>query len=196
MSELEKINGKNNLICCFGGMALAMGGIPPFEFVKYLSLYDSDCDLLFYIDKKQCCYHRGIEGITNNIEETVDFLNKKINKYDKVIFMGTSAGGYASILFGSLCKVSNVISFIPKIKLNHAINTDYADLKNIINSNTQYILFGDKSVTDINDSHHISQCEMLETFSNVKIIKKDSIDMKILRDSGTIKDTIDRIIYN
>ena len=195
MSELTMMNGNKNLICCFGGMSLKMGGIPPFEFVKYLSsVYTNEYDLLFYIDKKQCLYHKGIDGMTNNIQETVDLLNEKIKNYEKVIFMGTSAGGYASILFGSLCnRVTHVISFIPKVTLNSPINKDYANLKTVINSNTLYLLFGDKSVRDVNDSHHISQCEILEGFPNVKIIKKDKIDLKQLRDTGVIKRVIDEI---
>ena len=36
--------------------------------------------------------------------------------------MGVSAGGYASILFGSLCNVSSVIAFIPRTKLINPIN--------------------------------------------------------------------------
>lgn len=200
MSELKYINGNKNLICCFGGMALKMGGIIPFEFVNYLSsIYTNECDLLFYIDKNQCCYHKGIDGISNNIKETVVYLNEKINsnKYDKVIFMGTSGGGYASILFGSLCNnVNYVISFIPKIKLNHPIDKNYSNLKNIIKGNINYILVGDKSVKNINDSHHISQCEILENFENVKIIKKESVNLKELRDNGTIKKLIDEILYS
>jgi hypothetical protein len=49
MSELEIINGNKNLICCFGGMALKMGGIPPFEFLNYLLfllfLYDNNIEI-------------------------------------------------------------------------------------------------------------------------------------------------------
>lgn len=198
MSEVASINGNKILICCFGGMALKMGGILPFEFLKYLSsIYADVCDLIFYIDKKQCCYHQGIDGITNNIENTVDYLNKKINSYnyDKIIFMGVSAGGYASILFGSLCNnVTNVISFIPKIKLDGPINKKYTNLKDVINSNTKYMLFGDKSITNVHDSHHVSQCEMLEHFTNVTVFKKEKIDLKKLRDTGVIKRIIDNII--
>lgn len=199
MSELDKMTGNKILICCFGGMALKMGGILPFEFLTYLSsIYTNVCDLVFYIDKKHCCYHQGIDGITNNIENTVEYLNKKINsyKYDKIIFMGVSAGGYASILFGSLCNnITNVISFIPKVKLDNPINKKYTNLKDVINSNTKYILFGDKSITNIRDSHHISQCEILEHFTNVTIFKKENINLKILRDTGVIKNIIDNIIY-
>lgn len=53
----HKIIKKNseNLIICFGGRALKMGGILPFEFLNYLSkTYDKNTDLYFYIDKHQC----------------------------------------------------------------------------------------------------------------------------------------------
>jgi hypothetical protein len=198
MSELKMINGHKYLICCFGGMGLKMGSIPPFEFLKYLSsMYINECDLLFYIDKKQCCYHRGIDGITNNIEDTVLYLNNKINnKYEKVIFMGTSAGGYASILFGSLCNnIHSVITFAPPTKLRNPVNKQYTNLRDIINTNTNYILFGDKGIANVNDSHHISHCERIEDFTNVKVFKKNHIDLKVLRDTGVIKSIIDDIIY-
>ena len=50
---MEKIiNGNKNLIICVGGMALQFGGIPPFEFLNYLSSnYTNTCDLIFFIDK-------------------------------------------------------------------------------------------------------------------------------------------------
>ena len=199
MSELEIINGNKYLICCFGGIGLKMGGILPFEFLNYLSLiYKDKCDLLFYIDKHQCLYHKGIDGITSNIEETINYLNNKINnqinKYEKVIFMGTSAGGYASILFGSLCNVNTVISFIPQTKLNKPVDKKYTDITEKINNTTNYILFGDSSIKNINDCHHISHCERLKMFTNVTIHKKDKIDLKKLRDEGVIKEIIDEII--
>lgn len=200
MSELEKLNKNKILICCFGGSALQMGGIPPFEFVNYLSIIcKNTCDLLFYIDKHQCWYHKGIEGITNNIDETIKYLNNKTNcyKYEKIIFMGTSAGGYASILFGSLCsRVNYVIGFIPQTILENPIDNTYSDLHNIINTNTKYILFGDINITDKNDFHHILHCDNLQNFTNVTVIKKSGINLKELRDSGTIKNILDYIIYN
>ena len=71
MSEHKIIkNNSKNLIICFGGMALKMGGILPFEFLNYLSkTFQKNTDLYIYIDKKQCWYHKGIDGITNNIDE-------------------------------------------------------------------------------------------------------------------------------
>lgn len=199
-SEYKLINGKKNLIICFGGMALQFGGIIPFEFLKYLSsIYINDCDLIFFIDKYQCWYHKGIKDITNNIDETVLYINNIIDKgiYNKIIFMGTSAGGYAAILFGSLCKnVNNVISFVPQTILKNSINLKYSNLKNIINENTKYTLYGDISIEDISDVHHISHCENIECFTNVKVIKNNSCDLKNLRDNGFIKKIIDSIIFS
>ena len=198
-NEYKIINGNKNLIICFGGMALQFGGILPFEFLNYLSTnYKNSCDLIFYIDKNQCWYHKGISDITNNIDETVSYLNTiiKTGHYEKVIFMGTSAGGYASILFGSLCNnINYVISFIPQTILKHPINLNYSNLKNIINKNTKYIIYGDISIKNANDAHHISHCENIEHFTNVQIIKNNGCNLKDLRDRGIIKNTINDIIF-
>jgi len=199
-NEYKIINGHKNLIICFGGMALQFGGILPFEFLNYLSsIYKNNCDLIFFIDRNQCWYHKGIQNITNNINETILYINNiiKNGNYKKVIFMGTSAGGYAAILFGSMCNnVTNVISFIPQTIIKNPINLNYSNLKNIINENTKYILYGDKSIQDINDNHHISHCENIECFTNVKIIKNKGCNLKSLRDTGFIKNTIDDIIFS
>ena len=199
-NEYKIINGNKNLIICFGGMALQFGGVLPFEFLNYLSsIYKNNCDLLFFIDNHQCWYHKGIKDITNNIDETILYLNNiiKDGNYQKVIFMGTSAGGYGAILFGSMCNnVNHVISFIPQTTIKNPINLNYSNLKNIINENTKYILYGDKSIQDINDVHHISHCENIECFTNVRIIKNKNCNLKELRDNGFIKNTIDDIILS
>lgn len=199
-SKYEIINGNKILIVCFGGMALQFGSIPPFEFLNYLSsIYKNDCDLIFFIDHHQCWYHKGIKDITNSVDETVSYINNiiKYGNYKKIIFMGISAGGYAAILFGSICNnIDNVISFIPQTILKHPINTNYSNLKYIINENTEYILYGDKNIENINDSHHILHCENLQDFKNIKIIKSEGCNLKKLRDNGFIKQTIDDIICN
>jgi len=196
MSELKIFNNHKILICCFGGMSLQFGGILPFEFLNYLkTTYIDNCDLLFYIDKNQCWYHKGIEGITNNITETICYLNNIFKSYEKVICMGISAGGYASILFGSLCNnVNNVISFIPQTILKNPINNKFKNLKQVINNKTSYILYGDANVRDKNDLHHISHILNLQKFVNINIIIDRNIKVKDLRDNGTIKRLLDNII--
>ena len=179
---------------------IKMGGILPFEFLKYLSkTYAKNTDLYFYIDKNQRWYHKGIDGITKNIDDTVIYLKNIIcNKnYQKVIFMGVSAGGYASILFGSLCGVTNVISFIPRTKYDYRmLNPKYYNLNTVINNKTKYILYGDPSVKNVNDNHHISQCENLNKHKNVNLIYYNKLNMKNLRDNLTIKKVLDGILYD
>jgi len=199
-SEYKIINENKNLIVCFGGINLHFGGIIPFEFLNYLSLhYKNNCDLIFYIDKNQCWYHKGIKEITNNIDETVLYLNNVIKNwnYEKIIFMGTSAGGYGAILFGSLCdNINHVISFIPQTIIVNPINKNYINLNTVINKNVKYMLYGDTSIQNVNDPHHISQCENIEQFANVKIIKSKGCNLKQLRDDGFIKKTIDNILFD
>jgi hypothetical protein len=109
--------------------------------------------------------------------------------------MGVSAGGYASILFGSLCNnINYVISFIPQTILKNPIDIRYQNLKNIINNKTAYILHGDTYISDINNLHHIIHCENINFFTNVKIIRHNGCNLKHLRDTGAIKDSIDGVL--
>ena len=65
MSEQKILNNSENLIVCFGGMAHQSSGIPPFEFLRYLS------NTYTNVDKKQSWYHKGIDGISRTIDETI-----------------------------------------------------------------------------------------------------------------------------
>ena len=193
-------NNSENLIVCFGGMVNGFFLSPPFEFLNYLSkTYTENVDLYFFVDKNQSWYHKGIQGIGNNIDESALYIKNIMNKknYKKTIFMGSSAGGYASILFGSLCNVSNVLAFIPRTRHEHRMtDPKYNSLKNVINNNTKYLLIGITSITNKDDHHHISQCYELENFKNVEIIPFKSIDLKYLRDSGGIKKILDKILVS
>ena len=199
MSEHKIIkNNPKHLIICFGGMALKMGMILPFEFLNYLSTLNlNDTDLYFYVDNHQCWYHKGFDGITKNIDESVTYLNNiiKQSSYKKIIFMGVSSGGYASILFGSLCNVTNVIAFGPRTTYHEKMSDSrYYNLKNIINTKTKYTLNTSTAIKDVTDNHHISQCTNINSFKNVNIIKNCDLSMKRLRDNGTIKRLLVRIL--
>jgi predicted esterase YcpF (UPF0227 family) len=196
ISEFSIINNKKILIISFGGSLSKIGGILPFEFLRYLNTnYKKTCDLMFFIDKNKCWYHKGITGISNNIPETKIYIENKIkDKYDKIIFIGVSAGGYAAILFGSLCNVDHVIAFNPQTYLENPIDEIYRDIKKFINNKTKYLLFGQTDITDQNDIHNIKYCEHLKEFDNVKIIKKENFTIPNLRDTGELKYIIDNII--
>lgn len=193
------MKGNAHLIVCFGGRALKFGGILPFEFLNYLSItYTTDVDFVFLIDKNQCWYHKGIADITNNIDETIVHLNTIVaqGNYKKVLFMGISAGGYAAILFGSLCnKVDGVIAFMPQTILKNPIDEHYTNLRTVLNTTTKYMIHGHTGISNIHDIHHISHCENIEDHSNVTIIRQHGCNMKVLRDTGVIKKYIDDMLF-
>lgn len=115
--------------------------------------------------------------------------------------MGISSGGYAAILFGSIlsvpCSQTSVLAFIPQTKLlkdNPDYNDKYKDLEQIINNKTNYYLYGDLSVKNINNCHHISHCERINKYPNVFLEKYDNFNIKVLRNNGKLLDIIQKII--
>lgn len=194
MSELKKIQNSEILVVCFAGLWHQMGGIQPFEFLNFLTKSYENIDSIFYIDKHQSWYHKGIQGITKNIDETVKYLDRQIKGYKKVIFMGVSSGGYAAILFGSLCNIQNVVAFMPQTIMKNLINQKYRDLKPYINLTTKYFLFGNLSAP-VNDVHHISQCRRICPKDNVILEEIFDFNMKVFRDSGQLKAFLDNLIF-
>jgi hypothetical protein len=193
-SELSNSKGSDTLIVSFGGNALMFGGIQSFEFLNFLTKHFPDTDTLFYIDKKRINYHHGIEGISNTIPETVEYLKEKIKGYSKVIFLGVSSGGYAAILFGSLVCVDYVLAFIPQTILHQPDKIpEYRNLKGFINSVTEYYLYGDTSITYHLDPHHISHCENILS-DNVFLTRLQKVCLRSLRDSGELKTILTDIV--
>ena len=150
----------DTLVVSFGGYAKMFGGIQPFEFLSFLTQHFPNVSKHFYIDDMCDAYHQGIRGLSTNIDETVEYLRDKIKGYKKVVFLGNSAGGYATILFGSLLGVTSVLAFIPlTVRRKEKVDEKYRDISGYINGTTQYYLYGDTAVTDPLDCHHIQHCE-------------------------------------
>lgn len=81
----------------------------------------NDFDVL-YLRNQSKWYLGGLNGIGKNINCTIAFLKKEFAKYDKVICIGRSAGGYASLLFGSLLNVNEVIAISAQTDLQYCID--------------------------------------------------------------------------
>ena len=90
--------------------------------------------------------------------------------------------------------MNNVIAFYPQTILKNPIDSHYSDLKNMINTHTKYLLFGDKNMKDRENLHHILHCNNIQHFQNVTVIKTEKCNLKELRDNGFIKNVIDAII--
>lgn len=177
----------DTLFVSFSGYAKQYGGIPRFEFVNFFTKHFNEFNCHFYVDTYTSCYHKGISGISNNIDETVEYLRNEIKDYKNVVFIGCSSGGYAAILFGSLLSVTSVVAFTPPtIRIDINIDEKYRDIRKYINNTTKYYLYGDLSVSNKKDPHHISHCERISHFPNVFITKRDKINLKNIRDSGEL----------
>ena len=81
---------------------------------RYEHNYDYD---VLYIKDQFGWYLGGIKGIGKNITHTQAFLRKEFSKYENVVCTGYSMGGYASILFGSLCKAPIIVAIEPQTDL-------------------------------------------------------------------------------
>lgn len=183
------------LIVSFAGHGLMYGGVPKIEFSNFLKQHFSHIDAQFYIDYNCKSYHQGIRGISNNIDETVDYLKERFKNYDRVICLGASAGGYAAMLFGSLLNVHSVIAFIPQTKLKSKERDEkYRDIAPHINTTTKYHIFGDINIHDENNCHHISQCERISIFPNVRLTKLEGVNLAVMRNNGLLLDIMTQII--
>jgi hypothetical protein len=191
---MYKINVPNadTLIVSFAGNAQLFGGIPRFEFVNFLKQFDVSKH--FYVDEHCDLYHKGLIG-TTSIDETVAYLKNEIKEYKRVLFLGNSGGGYAAILFGSLLEVTMVLAFVPQtIRRNDVVDEKYRDISHYINNKTKYYIYGDTSILNPMDCHHISHCERIAHHPNVFLIKKNGLHLKEMRDSGELFDILKTII--
>ena len=111
---------------------------------------------ILYMRNQGEWYLGGLNGIGETIEDTIAFLKEEFEKYDKVICVGTSAGGYASILFASLCGTDPSIAITPQTDLNECLSLrkpghlhrikklpsfeKYSNLNSVITDNTTYYI--------------------------------------------------------
>lgn len=195
-SELFLKKGiSKTLIISFGGSQSGLGTLAMFEFKNFLEKHYPSLDKLFYIDDHQDWYQQGIKGITKSIDETVSHIRHLTKNYDKIICIGSSSGGYAAILFGSLLDVDTVLTFNAQTYLNRPHFS--TNLRLVVNETTKYILYGDLSIKkSVDHLHHISHCENLEGPPNVTVYKKDTCNLKELRDSGELLTIFKAILPN
>lgn len=137
---------------------------------------------IFVRDVFKQWYLCGINSKIDSQQKLFEFLKKETNGY-KIINVGSSAGGYAAILYGSLLKAERVLAFNPQFEINsllhrstEAINplvfrlnnirSNYFDIKNIDFNNTIVFYFiSCKSKWDIEQNSHIGEKENLYKIS-------------------------------
>lgn len=117
-------------------------------------------------------YLSGINKDINSPQKLIAFLKKETNNYN-VITIGSSAGGYAAILYGSIIHAKYTLAFNPQFELNSLLKRTsetvnpllfrikderkcYFDITKYITPQTQiYYFYSNASNWDIEQNNHI-----------------------------------------
>ncbi len=105
------------VLLAFGGIAGRMAAMPPFEFFRLT--HRLAVNKVYLRDLDQCWYHAGLRGVTRDITGTLAFLTSLVSecRTDTAVVVGSSMGGYAALLFGSLMQASAIHAFSPHVFL-------------------------------------------------------------------------------
>jgi pimeloyl-ACP methyl ester carboxylesterase len=107
----------STLLLAFGGMKGKLD-IPPFEFFGLTG--EMPIKRLFVRDLKQAWYHRGVRRHGSTIPAVAEHLERIIahQQIERLVVVGTSAGGYAALIFGSLLGADRVLCWGPQTVLD------------------------------------------------------------------------------
>jgi len=127
LNPVEVINKhERTTLMVFGGMACSVG-MPPKEFFN--SLPENNLNIIFVKDFLQCWYQRGLVGKSVDIGTTTKYLESIIPKEtERLVCLGTSAGGYAAIRFGVDLGAARIITFSPQTKISHRVFNRFKSL--------------------------------------------------------------------
>jgi len=119
-------------------------------------------------------YLNGINKDLNSPQKLIDFLKKETEGY-KVITIGSSAGGYAAILYGSFINTQYILAFNPQFELqslikrsSEAINPllfrikderkQYFDIKKFTQRQIKiFYFYSNVSKWDVEQNNHLAQ---------------------------------------
>lgn len=110
---------------------------------------------IFVRDIYKIWYQKGINAKINSIPKLADFLRQETSGFDEIIMVGSSAGGYAASLFGSLLNADIILDFNGQweivspmidgqnavLKSLYPVSGKYYDLVPILEHTQEYILF-------------------------------------------------------
>ena len=123
----------STLLVAFGGISMGIG-IPVFEFRRVTSSLPTK--LAFVRDPSQAWYHGDLPGIGGGIEKVTATIKrlKQETGVRRLVCIGNSMGGYASLVIGSLAEADKVIAFAPQTFLSfwlQIIHFDHRWIKQI-----------------------------------------------------------------
>jgi pimeloyl-ACP methyl ester carboxylesterase len=117
MLELGKLSRSRTMLLAFGGINSRLG-IAPYEFSSLTGR--SGVKRLYVRDLHQSWYHRGMPGHGDELLDVAAAVRKVLarRRVERLVVVGTSAGGYAALTFGTLLGADLVLAFSPQTILN------------------------------------------------------------------------------
>lgn len=139
---------------------------------------------IFIRDLRHKWYAEGINKEINSIESMLEFL-KQETKGSKIITLGSSAGGYAAVLFGILLNAEHIFSFSGQFVIPE-VNNNYSSLIDLISTSNIpiFYLYPNKNIKDI------EQFNLVKDFDNVYVLSLKSSAHGV----PIVKDTLKSII--
>lgn len=131
-----------------------------------------------------------VEGINREVpdhDSLLAFLQQATQGYRRVVTVGSSAGGYAAILFGCLLKAERIFAFCPQISiaplvekaspaknpilfaLRDTSQLKYADLSKAINMDSPNVTYFYSIHSEIDAPHYA----LLQGFRRLRVIRFD-----------------------
>lgn len=141
---------------------------------------------IFIRDIQKQWYLEGINESINSVQKLYEFLREETNGF-QIITIGSSAGGYAAVLFGVMLSAEKILSFNGQMMLNDLLETSdeitnpiifrnshnasmvkYYSLKEFVKINKSHIFYfcSRKSLWDYNQYLHIKEERVNVLFFN------------------------------
>jgi hypothetical protein len=115
------------LLIAFGALPARVEDFPLFEFSRSAS--SLGVKAAFVRDPHRSWYHRGIESTPTGVDSACARLAQVIADagVERTVTAGSSAGGYAALLFGHLLGVDEVLAFAPQTFLDPALRDRHGE---------------------------------------------------------------------
>ena len=147
-------------------------------------------DIILFSDIYNSYYTKGLYGISNSIDTSIEYISNIIKKYKTVVFIGYHFGGYAALLYGSILNIKSVIVVRPVMVINTSylnLDSKYNNVINFFNTNTEYYIYIttiDSTITNI-----------ISKYNNIQIHNIDITDVNKLFNSDLIVSIYKTIFY-
>jgi len=84
-----------------------------------------DIDVVTIKDPYDAWFMNKIDGVGDTFKETADYLKNLMSNYTRVLFIGDRKNAYASLIYGSDCRVNGVIATHAETELSFRVNNLY-----------------------------------------------------------------------